>query len=557
MYLERKHTQGKAKELKQYAISTIGILAVALMPLIPPAQSIQAQENAIIPPIEIVHKAGDIVPDEYIVMMQQNFVEAASLERFDIVLEGYGAKIQANLEIINGMAIKADAEEIAEIHTAFPDLHIEPNKYVSINDELSAANLDTNSVSSWGLDRIDQQNLPLDNTYEVIGGNGEGVTVYVIDSGLAPHSELPNAHEIANFIDTTDTDCNGHGTHVAGTIAGETVGVAPGVDIESIKALTCNNSGTTESVIAAVNFAVNDHNEKENRAIVNMSLTQPSGSEAIDEAVKNAANNNITMVVAAGNAHSSACIGSPSGLGGIDGIISVAASTRQDQPSNISNTGPCVDIYAPGKDIYSTWLNNEYEIISGTSMATPHVSGVAALYLQDHPGAYPAEVEEAIKTAAEKDIMTGVPTDTVNSLLNIGGVRPDIDKTVTFTSTELLFQQPVWGEFETLSIQVPTANITNSTDIIWSPSENSHPHWLCNDNDAMASCRALSFPEDEPIEQSIPLILTKPVTDSTDIITISALWTASDIHDGRNISYTTTLQTSIGEKQVFLPLIKR
>jgi aqualysin 1 len=256
-------------------------------------------------------------------------------------------------------------------------------------------------VIPWGINKIAA------DVSSTVAGNGSGaisnVNAYVIDTGIdTAHTDL-NVVGHVSFAGTKNTDCNGHGTHVAGTVAAEdngqdVVGVAPGAPLTGVKVLGCSGSGSTSGVIKGVDWVTANANKP---AMANMSLGGGT-SNALDDAVKRSAASGVFYALAAGNDGANACNSSPAraGAGTNNGIATVAATNKQDGETSWSNYGPCVDIWAPGYSILSTRKGGGTTTMSGTSMASPHVAGGAALYLSSDTTASPSQVETAIKNAA-------------------------------------------------------------------------------------------------------------------------------------------------------------
>ena len=306
---------------------------------------------------------------------------------------------------INGFAGFLTGDQVCVLQKRGNVLNVEADKEINIDaTQLSA---------TWGLDRIDQQSLPLNSTYSYTF-SGAGVDAYVIDTGiLGTHSEFAGRMG-SGYSAISDgngtTDCNGHGTHVAGTIGGTTYGVAKQATLIPVRVFGCTGSTTNSAIIGGINWAITNHLPGV-KAVANMSLGG-GASSALDSAVNNLISDGVTVVVAAGNSKQDACKSSPAR---VPAAITVAASDRNDVFATFSNRGRCVDIIAPGVAIDSAWFSGTTAVnsISGTSMASPHVAGAVARALSANRSVTQVLVE------ASTSKVTRVPTGTPNKLLYI------------------------------------------------------------------------------------------------------------------------------------------
>ncbi|MFB7026439.1 MULTISPECIES: S8 family serine peptidase [unclassified Streptomyces] len=353
--------------------------------------------------------AENAVAGSYVVLLDETTDKAG---KTDLAKE-YGGTLRRSYDSrVNGFSVNDLTETEAKRLAADPAVaKVVQNRTFTINETQA-------NPPSWGLDRVDQADTAGDQKYTYPDAAGEGVTAYVIDTGVrVGHSDFGGrATDGFDAIDNDDTaqDGNGHGTHVAGTIAGTAHGVAKKAKIVAVRVLDDNGSGTTEQVIAGIDWVTENH---QGPSVANMSLGG-SADPALDEAVKKAIASGVTFGVAAGNESSDAGQGSPSR---VPEAITVASSTKDDQQSSFSNFGAVVDIYAPGSDITSAWNDSDTgtKTISGTSMATPHVVGAAAVYLGGHPDATPAQVAEALVGGATADKIGNASPGTANKLLKI------------------------------------------------------------------------------------------------------------------------------------------
>jgi subtilisin family serine protease len=287
-----------------------------------------------------------------------------------------------------------------------------PNVDYVEQDQLMSIDI-TQSGATWGLDRIDQTSNTLNGTY-VYNTTASNVTAYVIDTGVTPgHTQFGGrASSVYNAVGGSNDDCNGHGTHVAGTIGGSTYGVAKAVRIRGVKVLSCSGSGSTSGIIAGVDWVRLNATRP---AVANLSLGG-GFSSATNTAVNNLANSGVFVAVASGNSNADACNYSPASAAN---VTSVNASTSTNAKASFSNYGSCTHLYAPGQNITSAWYTSSTatNTISGTSMASPHVAGVGALYLAGNPSASNATVRSWIINNATPNVISGNPSGTPNRLL--------------------------------------------------------------------------------------------------------------------------------------------
>lgn len=382
----------------------LGFVIVALALLLASIQPAAAAGHAA--PVYGRESAAAIA-DRYIVVFRSGTTHAAVTAAIN------GARAQGGrlhfqyAAALTGFAATLPARALDAVSRNPNVAYIEADQVMSIDA--------TQSPATWGLDRIDQRNLPLNNSY-TYNVTGSGVTAYIIDTGIRiSHNEFGGRASVG-----TDTigdgqngnDCHGHGTHVAGTVGGSAYGVAKNVSLVAVRVLSCSGSGSTSGVIAGVDWVTANARKP---AVANMSLGG-SRSTSLDTAVNNSINSGVTYAIAAGNSNRNACNYSPAR---VSAAITVGATTSTDARASYSNFGSCLDLFAPGSSITSAWntSNTATNTISGTSMATPHVAGVAALYLQTNTGASPATVRDAIVNGATPNVVGNAGRNSPNRLL--------------------------------------------------------------------------------------------------------------------------------------------
>jgi serine protease len=378
------------------------------------------------------------IPGQYIVVLKDNAAslanERSSLSRVSVVSRDIATKHRAKLvrsysNVLRGFVARADDKSLARL-LADPRV-----AYVEEDGIMSIAASQTNAT--WGIDRVDQRNLPLNQTY-TYDTTASSVHAYILDTGvLLNHSQFSGRMSTGYDAVTNGgnaNDCHGHGTHVAGTVGGSIHGIAKEVKIHPVRVLGCNGSGANSGVIAGMDWVANNHVKP---AVANMSLGD-NATQSIDDAVQRMHNAGVTVVVAAGNQSGNACNYSPARA---PAAITVGSTANNDSRSSFSNYGTCLDIYAPGSNIVSAGHTSTTgtATMSGTSMASPHVAGVAALYLANNPSATPTQVRNALVDNATSgkvtDAGSGSPNKLLYSIFGGGENPPPPDDTYSVSGT--------------------------------------------------------------------------------------------------------------------------
>ena len=394
----------------RWSRSVVGIttLALAIIP-IAAASAADGSDSRLAPLLAV--GTPDAIAGEYIVVLDRG-AAGDSVDRVAASAVAAGGTVSVTYRaVIKGFAATLSAEALAVVRANPQVAFVEADGVVTADVEPS----DEQPDPPWGLDRIDQRDLPLDQTYEY-DWTGAGATAYIIDTGMRiTHEEFEGRASYGyDMVDDDEVaeDCHGHGTHVGGTVGGKTYGVAKEVDLVAMRVLNCSGRGNWSRIIAAVDWVVIN---RDGPAVANLSLGGPS-RHVFDMAIHNAVRAGLPVIVSAGNASIDACLQSPARA---PRAITVAATGQSDARASFSNFGPCVDLFAPGVGVLSAGIGSDTATatLSGTSMSTPHVVGVAALYFEQNPDATPKQVRRHIVLQSSMDKVIDPGVDSPNRLL--------------------------------------------------------------------------------------------------------------------------------------------
>ncbi|GAA4000846.1 S8 family peptidase [Streptomyces sp. NBC_01352] len=398
--------QLRSNKIRLAAITSLATAALVGGLTTLPAQAAPAQGKV------LAAGSPTAIKDSYIITLKKDAGFKASSSEGKSLIKEYGGSVKKTFgAALNGYTATLSATEAKRLAADPSVAVVEQNQRVQLTDT-------TQSSAPWGLDRSDQTSLPLSGTYTYPDTAGTGVTAYVIDTGVRiTHSQISGRASYGYDAvdgDTTASDGNGHGTHVATTIAGSTYGIAKKAKIVAVRVLDNAGSGTTAGVIAGINWVTNNHSGP---SVANMSLGG-GASTTLDNAVANSIASGVTYAVAAGNSSANASSYSPARVAS---AITVGATTSTDAKASYSNYGSVLDIFAPGSSITAGWYTSDTatNTISGTSMATPHVAGAAAVYLAGHTSATPAQVATALINGSTTGKVTSAGTGSPNRLLKI------------------------------------------------------------------------------------------------------------------------------------------
>lgn len=436
--------------MRKRLIAAVGTVAL-MCSVTPHAYADNAEPVEFSVGVESAPVDATAVVGRYIVQLKAGEGSATVEEHLDAVAAGQGTQgfsLQHKYSSLNAYSAELSDEQLGMLRN---HPHVE-----RIAEDFVIDVLATQNNPEWGLDRIDQRERPVNNSY-TYGNDGEGVHIYIMDTGIRnSHEEFTGRIGAGyNAVSNEDAaDCNGHGTHVASTAAGTTYGVAKKATIHPVKALGCDGTGTGQELVAAINWM---QTNAPSGSVVNMSLGAGK-SPYLNSLVAGLVTKGVTAVVAAGNDNQNACNVSPASEAS---AITVGASTQADGRASFSNFGSCVDIFAPGTQTKAAWYTGDSHtrILQGTSMASPHVAGAAALYLKANSGSTPAQVKTGLLSAATSGVLSGV-NGSPNKLLYVKFDSPAAQPDTSPQANETHVGSLTWGAEQEEKIPTVTAPAT-------------------------------------------------------------------------------------------------
>ena len=382
--------------MRRYLVAALAALPVVIAPALMISANASTEDL-----VAVRMAAGEKVPGQYIVTLKPGVEQQVMFDQTPDIRPMYVYDT-----VLNGFAARLDDQQLDELRR-------DP-KVASIEEDQIAKVSEVQDDAPWGLDRLDQKQLPLDHKYNYTT-KAEKVTAYIIDTGIEPeHDEFGGRAKIGHDSMGGDgQDCHGHGTHVAGTVGGKTYGLAKGVQLSGVRVLGCDGSGSYSGVIEGIDWVAKNAAKP---AVANMSLGG-GFSQAVNDASARLVQSGVFMAVAAGNSSTDACQVSPAST---PEVTTVAASDTQDGSAYFTNDGKCVDVYAPGVSIVSAKLGGGETAMSGTSMAAPHVAGIAALYKGSKGDADSATLNKWMVDSALPDTIDRAPENTTSRMAQKG-----------------------------------------------------------------------------------------------------------------------------------------
>lgn len=439
---------------------SIALLALAAAACADPASPVVPVQPDVVQTQQAKSAASVAIAGEYVVTFSDSETEPRG-RAVSLLAKHHGKLKHSFASGLKGFSATLSAADAANLAT-------EPG-VTRVEQDVEMHATTTVAASSWGLDRLDQRALPLDNSYTYTSA-GNGVRVYIVDTGIMPSHQEFAGRAVSGYTAVADgngtVDCNGHGTHVAGTVGGSSTGVARGVQLVAVRVLDCSGSGSSSGVIAGIDYITTQKKASPSVPMVaNLSLGG-SFNASLNDAVTRAVAAGVVFAVSAGNSSTDACSQSPAAS---PSALTVGATESNDGMAGYSNFGSCVDIFAPGSGIISSWIGNSdsYANLSGTSMASPHVAGVAALILGDYPAYSPAQVRSAMVTGATANVVLNLGSGSPNVLLSNLYAAAPVTPPAPPTQPPVIPPAPAPVSIS-LSVKAQKAGKNNNANLSWS-----------------------------------------------------------------------------------------